>query len=179
MIEVSEVMTDKPSEFSTPLQETIYKTLERLNIPFTRVVNSPSHTMEDAIAINERLGGQMAKNLLLCNRQRTKFYLLVMPGDKPFVTRDFSASLSISRVSFAPEEDLKLLLGVELGATNVMCKLLPQAADVTLVIDRDVLRRPDFMLPDGTVTCHLKIATADLTDKILPLIGPYALINND
>lgn len=112
MIEVSEVMTTAPAKFETELQKKIYETLEEMKIPFERVENSPSHTMEDAIAINERLGGRMAKNLLLTNRQNNRFWLLVMDGDKPFVTRDFSGTLGIPRVSFAREELLHDLLGV-------------------------------------------------------------------
>lgn len=176
MIEVSEIKRTPPEEFSTPLQQTIYCTLQGLGIEFERVDNSPSHTMEEAVYINSRLGGRMAKNILLTNRQQTRFWLLVMAADKPFVTRDFSHALEIPRVSFAPEEKLRELLGVEYGAANILCTLTDTDRRYQLVIDRDVLREPSFMLPDGTVTSHLKISTADLTDKLLPHSGHTPII---
>lgn len=169
MIEVGEVKTSKPERFVNSVQELIYNTLDRENIPFERVENSPSRSMEDAVAINERLGGRMAKNLLLCNRQRTRFYLLVMRDDKPFVTRDFSAAMGISRVSFAPAEDLDRFLGVESGAANVLSLMRPEAAEVNLVIDADLLDSETFMCPDGTVTGHLKIAMPHLINNLIPL----------
>ncbi len=176
MIEVSEIKRTPPEEFSTPLQHTIYSTLQELGIVFERVDNSTSHTMEEAVYINSRLGGRMAKNILLTNRRQTRFWLLVMSADKPFVTRDFSNALGIPRVSFAPEEKLQELLGVEYGAANILCTLTDTDRHYELVIDRDVLCEPSFMLPDGTVTSHLKIATADLTDKLLPHSGHIPVI---
>lgn len=171
MIEVSEIKRTAPSQFSTRLQQIIYDTLEANGIPFERVDNSPSHTMEEAVFINARLGGKMAKNILLTNRQQTKYWLLTMGADKPFVTRDFSKALGIPRVSFAPQEKLQELLGVEYGAANILCTLTDTEHRYQLVIDADVLKEPSFMMPDGTVTSHLKISTADLTQKLLPASG--------
>lgn len=171
MITVSEIKTSAPERFETPLQQKIYETLEAEGIPFERVENSPSHTMEDAVAINERLGGRMAKNLLLTNRQKNRFWLLVMDGDKPFVTRDFSGALGIPRVSFADEALLQELLGVERGAANILCTLTHSTETFTLVVDRDVLDRADFMLPDGTVTNHIKLPTAVIFERLLPPTG--------
>ena len=168
MIEVSSITHVAPAEFETPLQKVIYDTLSRLSIPFDRVSNSPSHTMEDAEAINSVLGGKMAKNLLLTNRQKNRFWLMVMAGDKPFVTRDFCAALGIPRVSFADETLLQEKLGVERGAANILCTLTHTPEDFTLVVDREVTERDGFMLPDGTVTGHLKLRTSDIFNRILP-----------
>ncbi len=176
MVEVSEVMREAPQSFSTPLQKEIYRVLEELKVPFERVDNSPSYSMEDAVAINEKLGGKMAKNVLLTNRQQTRYWLLVMEADKPFVTRDFSGALGIPRVSFAPTEKLQELLGVEHGAANVLCTLMDPEKKYQLVIDEDILKHPEFMLPDGTVTCHLKLSTRDLMEKLIPYSGHEPII---
>ena len=176
MINVSEITSTAPEKFESPLQMKIYETLRALNIPFERVSNSPSHTMQDAVAINEKLGGKMAKNLLLTNRQKNKFWLLVMAGDKPFVTRDFSGSLGIPRVSFADEQLLQELLGVERGATNILCTLTHSPSAFTLVVDREVTLQEDFMLPDGTVTNHLKLKTSDIFDRLIPATGHDPII---
>ena len=179
MIHVGPVTHSAPAAFSTPLQQKIYETLASLQVPFSRVDNDPSHTMEDAVAINASLGGHMAKNVLLTNRQGTRYWLLVMSADKSFITRDFCAAMGgIPRVSFAPAEKLQQLLGVEYGAANILCTLMPPAAPdpaagtpYTLVIDREVTGSDSFMCPDGTTTSHLKIATADLLGSILPATG--------
>ena len=119
MIHTSEVYTSAPADFKTPLEAEVYRALERLEIPFTRIDNDPALTMEDCIAIDAALSVKTVKTLLLCNRQQTEYYLYVTPGDKPFVTKDFGKSLGISRVSFAPQEKLLPMLGTVLGATTV------------------------------------------------------------
>lgn len=171
MVEVSEITTIPPGEFSSPLQQKIYETLSTLGIKYERVANTPSYSMDDAVFINRKLGGNMAKNILLTNRQQNRFWLLVMAPDKPFVTRDFSQALSIPRVSFASAQLLNSLLGVEHGAANVLCPLVDTDKKVQLVIDADVLKEPWLIMPDGTVTGHLKIAISDLTDKLIPFTG--------
>lgn len=176
VITVSEITTESPEIFETSLQQKIYETLSSMGIPFDRVINSPSHTMEDAVAINEKLGGKMAKNLLLTNRQKNKFWLLVMAGHKPFITRDFSGALGIPRVSFAEEDLLQNLLGVERGATNILCTLTHPASAFKLVVDREVTEQEYFMLPDGTVTNHLKLKTEDIFKRLLPLTGHTPMI---
>lgn len=176
MIHVSPVTSLPPESYQSPLQQLIYTTLTEHNIPFRRVSNDPSHTMEEAVYINRALGGRMAKNLLLTNRQQNKFWLLVMAADKPFVTRDFSAALNIPRVSFAPAECLERLLGVEYGAANILCTLSDPACSYTLVIDRQVLEDETFMCPDGTTTGHIRISTDDLLNRILPLTAHTPLL---
>ena len=127
MIHVSQPMTTVPEHFSTPLQELVYRTLTRLSIPFQRVENDPAITMEDCQAIDDRLQMQTVKTLFLCNRQQTAFYLFVTPGDKPFRTKDFSAALGVSRVSFATPEQLERLMGTVVGSATVFSALLASA----------------------------------------------------
>ena len=110
MIHTSEILTTAPAAFSNETQRKVYAMLERLEIPFARIDNDPAVTMEDCIAVDQALGVPTVKTLLLCNRQQTVFYLYVMPGDKPFSTKDFGAALQISRVSFAPAAMLQEFL---------------------------------------------------------------------
>ena len=95
------VYTGRPSDQRIPQEEAIYDKLEELSIPFTRVDHDHADTMEDCLRIESVLGGKICKNLFLCNRQQTEFYLLMMPGDKPFKTKYLSAQLGCSRLSFA------------------------------------------------------------------------------
>ncbi len=170
MIHVSEVKTTAPEVFKTGLQQKVYRTFDSLGIPFERVDNEPAVTMEDCLAINERLHVNTSKTLFLCNRQQTVFYLFVTRGDKPFRTKDFGAALGISRVSFAPESFLDPMLGTEIGATTVFSTLLERSGNVNIIFDNDVLSEEYYGGTDGTTTGYLRIKTEDLIYKFMPFI---------
>lgn len=171
MIHVSQPMTTVPEHFSTPLQELVYRTLTRLSIPFQRVENDPAITMEDCQAIDDRLQMQTVKTLFLCNRQQTAFYLFVTLGDKPFRTKDFSAALGVSRVSFATPEQLEQMMGTVVGAATVFGLLLPSAREVRLVFDRALESSEWYGCTDGTTTGYMKLRTRDVLDRLLPRTG--------
>ncbi len=160
-------MTTPPPVFSTALQQLVYETFARLEIPFERVDTDPGLTMEDCQHIDAKIGVRIVKTIFLCNRQQTEFYLYVTTDDKPFVTRDFCGTLSIPRVSFAPADKLWELTGVEVGATTILSAILPQSAPVHLVMDRTVAEGEWFACTDGTPTCFVKLRTRDLLDKYL------------
>ena len=54
------------------------------------VDHTAAHTIADCAAIEKVLGAPICKNLVLCNRQKTSFYLLLMEGEKPFRTKELS-----------------------------------------------------------------------------------------
>lgn len=168
MIYVSDVYRERPEKFRTPLQEQVYETLERLAIPFERVDCDEAITMEDCEAINARLQVKTVKTLFLCNRQQTMFYLYVTPGDKPFRTKDFGASLGISRVSFAPTEFMDDMLGTTVGSTTIFSMLLERSKDVRLVADRVVLDEAYYGCTDGTTTGYMRLKTKDVFEVFLP-----------
>ena len=167
MFKVSDPMTTPPTVFSTVLQQLVYETFARLEIPFWRVDTDPGLTMEDCQHIDAKIGVRIVKTLFLCNRQQTEFYLYVTTDDKPFVTRDFCGALGIPRVSFASAEKLWELTGVEVGATTILSAILPQSAPVHLVMDRTVTEGEWFACTDGTPTCFVKLRTRDLLEKYL------------
>ena len=171
MIRTSEIRTTAPQEFVNETQRRVYAALERLAIPFGRIDNDPAVTMEDCIAIDKALGVLTVKTLLLCNRQQTMFYLYVMPGDKPFSTKDFGAALQISRVSFAPAEKLHEFLGTEVGATTPLSLVADTEHRVRLIIDKAAVEPESVGCPDGTTTCYMRLRTADLLGKFIPETG--------
>ena len=171
MIHTSEIMTTAPQTFVNETQRRVYATLERLGIPFGRIDNDPAVTMEDCIAVDEALGVPTVKTLLLCNRQQTVFYLYVMPGDKPFSTKDFGAALQISRVSFAPADKLHDFLGTEVGATTPLSLIADPEKRVRLIIDKAAVEPESIGCPDGTTTCYMRLRTADLLEKFIPETG--------
>lgn len=171
MQKISDVISTVPEVFSNELQERAYKALGQLGVSFERVDNSPAASMEDCIAIGEKLGCEVVKNIFLCNRQQTVFYLFITRSDKPFSTKDFGKALEISRVSFAPAEKLMEMLGAEHGAATVFCLLMDPEHKVRFIIDKDVLDNLDYIgCPDGTLTCYMKVPK-DILLKIPQLSG--------
>ena len=168
MIHTSEIKSEAPEVLVNETQRLVYAALERLEIPFGRIDNDPAVTMEDCIAIDQALGVPTVKTLLLCNRQQTVFYLYVMPGDKPFSTKDFGAALQISRVSFAPAAMLQEFLGTEVGATTPLSLVADTQDRVRLIIDKAAVASESVGCPDGTTTCYMRIRTADLLQKFIP-----------
>ena len=148
----------------------VYDLLDRLGVKFTRVGHPAAMTMEACAAVDEALGVTMCKNLFLTNRQKTDFYLLLMPGDKPFKTKDLSAQLGISRLSFAGEEDMLALLDLTPGSVSVLGLMNDRDHSVRLVIDRDVLEAEFIGCHPCMNTSSIKLSISDLTEKILPAL---------
>lgn len=167
MIFVSNTKTTAPNEYKTSLQEKVYNTLKKLNIPFERVDTDEAITMEDCVEISKYLECPVVKTLFLCNRQKTNFYLFITTEDKPFKTKDFSHALEVSRVSFAPEELLLEMVGVKIGATTVYGTLLDNENKIKVVIDKDVLDEEYYGCSDGTTTGYMKVKTEDIINKFL------------
>jgi len=124
--------------------------------------------MEDCVQINEKLDMKIVKTLFLCNRQHTVFYLYITVGDKPFRSKDFSAALEVSKVSFAPSELMEQMFGTKIGAATVFSALLKNAQDVQIVFDKAVTAEEWYGCSDSTTTCYLKIKTEDILHKLLP-----------
>jgi len=175
MFFVSEIKTTAPERFRTPLQEKVYRALDDLHIPFERVDTDEAITMEDCVQIDAKLQMKMVKTLFLCNRQQTAYYLFITPGDKPFSSRNFSSSLEISRVSFAPSEKMQTMLGTKIGAATVFSALLDTGGRVQIVFDRDVLTEQWYGCSDGTTTGYMKVSTDDILRKFLPFAHHRAL----
>lgn len=167
MFYVSDIKTEPPVEFKTELQRLVYSALGAAGIAFERVDTDEAITMEDCTAIDGKLDMKMVKTLFLCDRKRTEFYLFVTAGDKPFSSKDFSAALGVSRVSFAPSELMESLLGTKIGAATVFSVLLASAAEVRLVFDRSVLNEEFYGCSDGTTTGYMKLYTEDVTGRLM------------
>ncbi|MBQ3064250.1 MAG: prolyl-tRNA synthetase associated domain-containing protein [Clostridia bacterium] len=149
----------------------IYDFLDNLGVPYARVDHAPAMTMADCEKTDQVLGTAMCKNLFLANRQGTAFYLLLMPGDKPFRTKNLSAVLGVARLSFGTPEKMEELLGVLPGSATVLGLAYDREKVVTLVIDRAVLSGEYIGCHPMVNTASLRIKTVDLLEKILPATG--------
>ena len=171
-----EVYNGAPTESRSEVENRVYECLARLDIPFTRVDHEAAFTMEDCVAIGEALDVHICKNLLLTPRNRSAFYLLCMPGDKPFSTKDFSKLIGSSRLSFATEEDLVGLLGCHAGSASILGLMNDTEHRVTLAIDRTVAEDEWFGCHPCKNTSSLKLKTRDVLEKFLPATGHEAVI---
>ena len=148
----------------------VYDFLDSLGIEYERIDHAPAMTMEICADIDKTLDATICKNLFLCNRQQTDFYLLMMPGDKPFKTKDLSAQIGSSRLSFATPEFMERFLDIKPGAVSVLGLMNDKENNVRLLIDADVLRGEYFGCHPCVNTSSLKIKTNDLIKTVFPAV---------
>ena len=168
---VSEVYTAAPAEGRAPVELETFALLDRLGIPYTWVSHDPANTIEDCADVSAALGISICKNLLLCNRQKTDFYLLTMPGDKPFQTKILSHQLGTARLSFAPPERMEGLIGCAPGSASVLGMAYDAERRVRLLMDREVYEAEWFGCHPCKNDASLRLRTADLLEKFLPETG--------
>lgn len=140
-------------------------------IPYNSLEHEPANDMETCRVIEQRLGVPICKNLFLCNRQKTSFYLLMMPGDKPFKTKELSAQIGSARLSFADAADMERLLGLSPGAVSVMGLMNDKDNAVSLLVDEDILKDEYIGCHPCVSTASLRLLTADVFGKFLPETG--------
>lgn len=163
----------RPESNDGRLQKEIrtYDFLDSLNISYKRVDHDTADTMEVCAAIDEILEATICKNLFLCNRQETDFYLLMMPDDKKFKTKDLSKALGVSRLSFANEEYMLRFLDITPGSVSVMGLMNDHENKVRLVIDEDVLKGDEIGCHPCINTSSIKFKTSDLVNIIIPAMN--------
>ena len=149
----------------------VYDLLDSLGVEYERIDHEPAMTMEICEQIDASLGALICKNLFLCNRQQTDFYLLMMPADKPFKTKDLSAQIGSSRLSFATAEFMEEFLDITPGSVSVMGLMNDKDRRVRLLIDADVLKEEYVGCHPCINTSSLRFRIADLRDKIIPALA--------
>ena len=154
-----------------PGEMACYDFLDGLGVSYNRVDHDPAFHIETCHQVEAVLDAPIAKNLFLCNRQKTQFYLLLMEGDKVFKTKHLSAQLGCSRLSFADEGDLNRLLGVQPGSASLLCLLQDRESLVQLVLDRPLLGQAYLGLHPCRNTSTLRIAMADVLERVIPALG--------
>ena len=151
-----------------PRESRVYDMLDKLGIEYKRVDHEPAETMEVCKEIDEVLGATICKNLFLCNRQKTVFYLLMMPADKPFKTKELTSQINSARLSFASPDKMLELLDIEPGAVSVMGLMNDSEKVVNLLVDEDVLGGEYVGCHPCVNTSSLKIKTSDIFEKFVP-----------
>jgi len=149
----------------------VYDLLDSLGVEYMRVDHEAAMTMEICEQIDRTLGATICKNLFLCNRQETDFYLLMIPGDKKFKTKDISAQIGSSRLSFAGEEHMLRYLDITPGSVSILGLMNDKENKVRLLIDEDVLNGEYIGCHPCINTSSLRIKTSDMMDKIIPALA--------
>ena len=177
-----ELQNGRPTNLAgrLPKEIRVYDFLDELGISYQRVDHTAAMTMEACEGIDRVLGDNtsICKNLFLCNRQATDFYLLLIPGDKPFKTKELSAQIGSSRLSFAKPEYMEKYLDITPGSVSVLGLMNDHEKKVQLLIDEDVLKDPYFGCHPCINTSSLKFTTKDFTEKIIPALEHEPIIVN-
>lgn len=145
----------------------VYDILDSLNIPYIRADHEAVMTMEACEEIDKALGMEICKNLFLCNRKKTSYYLLLMQGNKALKTKELSQQIPTTRLSFASGEDMETYLNVTPGSATVMGLIFDPENKVQLLVDEDLLKLEEFGCHPCVNTSSIKMKTADVFDKFL------------
>ena len=168
-----ELYNGRPADVSGRLPREIrtYDFLDKIGIDYLRTDHGRADNMEACNEIDAVLGVLICKNLFLCNRQKTNFYLLMMPGDKKFKTKELSSQINSARLSFADPEDMLKYLDIEPGAVSIMGLMNDGEHHVQLLIDEDVLKGDFIGCHPCVCTSSLKMKTQDVIQTFLPATG--------
>ena len=168
-----ELLNGRPADEAGRLEKEIrvYDLLDSLGISYQRVDHEPAMTIEACQDIDKLMGTHMCKNLFLCNRQETAFYLLLMPGDKKFKTKELSSQINTARLSFANEAHMEELLDITPGSVSVMGLMNDKERRVQLLIDEDVLGGEYIGCHPCINTSSIRLKTKDLVEKVIPAMN--------
>ena len=163
--------TGRPAETRSPVEERCYDLLDSLGLVYHRVDHEHADTIEMCEEVEQLLGCRICKNLFLTNRQQTDFYLLIMPGEKPFKTKLRSHQIDSARLSFASPAHMEALLGLTPGSVSVLGLMNDREGRVRLLVDRDLLREENFGCHPCLNTSSLRFTTDELFRSVLPALG--------
>ena len=167
---VPTLFSGRPETPRTETEDRCYDFLDSLGIVYYRVDHEHADTIQDCELVEGLLGCRICKNLFLTNRQQTRFYLLIMPGEKPFKTKRLSAQIGSARLSFGSPEQMLRLLGAAPGSASVLGLLQDAGNEVQLLVDRELLSEDSFGCHPCRNTTSLRFPTAVLFDQILPAL---------
>lgn len=168
----------RPEDIRCKSEELTYDFLEKNNIDFVRVDHEETKTIEECHKIEKILESEICKNLFLQNSAKTCYYLLLMPGEKRFVSKEVSKKLSSSRLSFASDDKLYELLKIEPGSVSIMGLIHDTENKVNLVIDSELLEKQYFCCHPCKNTTTLKFSTNDMINKFISATGhQYTVID--
>lgn len=173
---ISEVTSAFPSDERSETEKKVFALLEEKGVPFERVDNDSISTMEECEEVGKVLGTEICKSILACTRNKSEYYLIILPGDKRFVSKFASKDIGASRLSFASAEDMEELLGTTPGNASPLAVVNDTEGRVRLVIDKELADEEYIACNTGANTTHIKLRTSDVIGNILPAAGHEPMI---
>jgi Ala-tRNA(Pro) deacylase len=170
-----ELFKGRPDDLSDRSEKEIrvYDFLDSLGIEYFRLDHAPAFGSEVELCreIEDSLGARICKNLFLANRQRTKFYMLMIPDHKVFRSSDISKQAGSSRLHFAESEYMEELIDCSSGSASVMGLMNDTEHRVQLLVDDDVLNSEYVGCHPCINTSSLRIRSGDIFDKFVKATG--------
>ena len=173
-----ELIKGRPADETGRLEKEnrVYDFLHKLGMEYYRTDHQPATTMELCNQKHNIMDTLICKNLFLCNRQKTNFYMLMMPGDKPFKTKDLSKQINSARLSFADESYMEEFLDITPGSVSIMGLMNDTDNHVQLLMDKEVLEGESLGCHPCINTSSLKLKTKEVMEKFLPAVHHEAVI---
>lgn len=159
-----------PEKTATDKEMQSYLLLEENGVEYIRAEHEEAATIELCEEIEKVIDAKICKNLLLCNRQQTKFYMLLIPGDMVFKTKYLSSQINSSRLSFAGGEQMEKLLNVTPGSLTVLSLMYDKNKEVELLIEKNIFKEKYFCCHPCVNTATVRFLTTDLKEKVLPAL---------
>ena len=151
----------------------VYDLLDSLGTEYFRIDHAPASGDDPALLeeIEKSLDAEICNNLILANRQRTKFYMMMIPSYKRFRSSDISKQAGSSRLHFAEPEYMEELIDCTPGSASVMGLMNDKEKRVQLLVDEDVLNAEYVGCHPCINTSSLRIRSEDLFGKVLEAMG--------
>ena len=170
-----ELFKGRPADLSdrTEKEIRVYDFLDSLDIEYFRLDHAPAFGSEEELCreIENSLGARICKNLFLANRQRTKFYMLMIPDHKVFRSSDISKQAGSSRLHFAESEYMEELIDCSSGSASVMGLMNDTEHKVQLLVDDDVINSEYVGCHPCINTSSLRIRSEDIFNKFVKATG--------
>ena len=165
-----ELVNGRPESAAGRLEKELhtYDFLDSLGVSYQRIDHEAAMTIDACQEIDVVLNAAICKNLFLCNRQETQFYLLMLSGEKKFKTKEVSAQIGSARLSFAKDIYMEEFLDITPGSVSVLGLMNDKENRVQLLMDEDLLKEPYIGCHPCINTSSLRLRTEDLINKILP-----------
>ena len=152
-------------------EQAVYDALKNMGIAYDVVQHAPASSMEECAWVMEPLNATCVKNIFLCPRNQSRFYLLITRPEAKLKTSDISKQAGASRLAFAPEEKLWHYLREKPGAISPMGLIFDEGREVTVLVDEALRKAPRVAFHPCVNTASLALSSDDFFDVYLKTLG--------
>lgn len=116
-------------------EDEILHLLDGLGIEYEKIEHPAVFTADEACALYLPHPEAYAKNLLLTDDKKRAYYLLTVRASLPVDLKALRTQIGSRRLSLAPEESVRDLLGVAPGSVGPLALLNDESHTVKLLVD--------------------------------------------